>query len=437
MFKNALLTFSRQILSGVLSFIVVILIARLMGVENNGVFATIMLLPLLASSLLNLGLSPATVYYLAGNKVNKSQAVVDALIIVAIVIILFSTISVFLKWVYPETVFPTLSNSEYFVALTIFPSLLITNIAVSVFQGVKNYRLMNVVLLIQPGLLSIVLATALVMKYELSLLMLLLIMSSVYLISTILALIFCYRIIGGLNHISDRSYKKKLLSFGVRAHLANVIAVLNYKIDIICLSIFLAPIEVGLYAVAVQVAEKLWLFSDAITTVLYPELTGINKSSDRVIIVSRVTRIVTFFTVISALVVGFLSLKLVPILFGVDYIESILPLLILLPGIVIASTNKVIATDFSAQGKPELNMYIASFALVINVVFNIALIPKFGVAGAAMATGISYLVNFIVRAILFSRISDIEFIRIIKINRSDFDWLKNKLINLFGLKSGN
>ena len=71
LFRNFTTTFVRQISGGLLGFITVALIARVYGPDGNGLLAVAMLLPHLLSTLLNLGLTSANVYFLASGQVSR------------------------------------------------------------------------------------------------------------------------------------------------------------------------------------------------------------------------------------------------------------------------------------------------------------------------------------------------------------------------------
>ena len=63
--KNTSLTLGRQLLTALLGLITVILLARLLGPGGNGIYQMVFLLPTMIVTLSNLGIGPATVYYVA------------------------------------------------------------------------------------------------------------------------------------------------------------------------------------------------------------------------------------------------------------------------------------------------------------------------------------------------------------------------------------
>ncbi|MDZ7782930.1 MAG: polysaccharide biosynthesis C-terminal domain-containing protein [Halioglobus sp.] len=94
---------------------------------------------------------------------------------------------------------------------------------------------------------------------------------------------------------------------------------------------------------------------------------------------------------------GLIGYPLITLIFGDAFKEAYVPLLVLLPGIVMASGARVLANDIAARGRPELNMYTSVVVVTVNVLGNMLLIPLYGLAGAAIATSIAYALNFMMR----------------------------------------
>ena len=96
-------------------------------------------------------------------------------------------------------------------------------------------------------------------------------------------------------------------------------------------------------------------------------------------------------SIVTAIGIGIFSYSIIKVFFGNEYLESQAALLILCPAVAVLSAAKILANDIAARGKPELNVYTSSLGLIVNVIGNLILIPKFGMVGAALATLGSYL----------------------------------------------
>lgn len=62
----------------------------------------------------------------------------------------------------------------------------------------------------------------------------------------------------------------------------------------------------------------------------------------------------------------------------------------LLPGVVVMAWGRVLANGASARGKPGVYLAATSLGLVVNVIANVVLIPRYGIVGAAVATTLVY-----------------------------------------------
>jgi Na+-driven multidrug efflux pump len=84
---------------------------------------------------------------------------------------------------------------------------------------------------------------------------------------------------------------------------------------------------------------------------------------------------------------------------------SLVPFLLLLPGTVALGLSKVLSGYISGLGRPEPVGVIAITALGVNLLINLVLIPRLGIAGAALASMISYCLHALLTVMLASRLS--------------------------------
>jgi len=192
-------------------------------------------------------------------------------------------------------------------------------------------------------------------------------------------------------------------------------------------NIFLNPWAVGLYSVAVAFSERTWLISQAAGTVLFPKVSSEINEERLKRFTPLVCRNILFISFLVALLLFFLSRWLVILFYSKAYLESVFPFQILLIGTVALSGHRIMTNHLAASGKPMVNTYIAALALIANILLNIVLIPQFGIAGAAWASVGSYVLSFIIKTIVYSRISGNRVKDIIFIKRSDFKFYREFL----------
>jgi O-antigen/teichoic acid export membrane protein len=211
-------------------------------------------------------------------------------------------------------------------------------------------------------------------------------------------------------------YARKCVGYGWRAHLSNILAFLNYRADIFLLNLFLAPAAVGVYAVAVQIAERLWILSQATSTVLLPRLASLYDQEDqRNNLTPIIARWVFLLSLVGGLVLALLCVPLVRVLFGDRYAGAATALLWLLPGVIVGSVSRILSNDIAARGRPEINMYIAVVVVAVNIGLNVLLIPRMGIVGASISTTVAYGLNTVMKIAVYARMSGNRWLRVVLI----------------------
>jgi O-antigen/teichoic acid export membrane protein len=231
----------------------------------------------------------------------------------------------------------------------------------------------------------------------------------------------------------DRSVAWKCFLFGRFSWGANFASYLFYNVDkwLINWLVQGSPEyvleQVGLYGTAVNIIVNIWIIPDAIQTALRPKITQKGEPERKKLVppsLRAVTILVFFAMVLLALIarpaLGFLYNK--P---GAtwDFRDAYPPLMLLMPGIFTLSLAKVFATDLFSRGKPYFAMWISIMSLVLNLIFNFIMIPRWGMNGAAIASSLSYTFSFLAFLYFYVRESGERSRDIFLPKKSDFQLL--------------
>ncbi|MEM9585945.1 MAG: lipopolysaccharide biosynthesis protein [Planctomycetota bacterium] len=182
---------------------------------------------------------------------------------------------------------------------------------------------------------------------------------------------------------------RQLLSVGWRASVAKLAQLLIYRFDLFLIAAMMGSESIGLYVPAVFLASQLNQLGDAVGFVLLPDIA---RGRADVSQACKACRLVLVPSIIAGATLAVLSPWLFAAVWGRDFSGAALPFLLLLPGYVVLTPVRAVsaylnvATEFRATMKASLG------GVVTNIVLNIALIPKFGTAGAATATTAALLV---------------------------------------------
>ncbi|EPD12213.1 flippase [Cycloclasticus pugetii] len=417
---NSASTFLRQLLAGVLQLVVIAIIAREYGPESNGLYTMALLLPSMLGTFFNLGLSPANIYFIGAGKVGVKTAWVSVIKFFLILSIMGLCFGAAVIWWFAGSWFDGVSPLLLWFSLLLFPVSLFLSFVTSIFQGLQEFRIFNRVLLIQPSITLLVIVCLQLLENE-DVLWLLVASFIGSIIALIVSILLLRPFVANSTSAEIQSdYGRALLSYGYKAHLSNTLAFINYKADIFLVNFFVGPVGAGIYVIAVQIVERLWMISQAVSTVLLPRLSELSDDEKtRKLLTPIVSRWVVFITFIGAALMAVLAFPFVILVFGNDYLGSISPMLVLLPGVVVFSSARVLANDLAARGKPELNMYASALSLVLNIITNITLIPKYGLTGAAIATSLSYVSTYVYIVFIYSRVTNVAIKEVMLVKASE------------------
>jgi O-antigen/teichoic acid export membrane protein len=162
----------------------------------------------------------------------------------------------------------------------------------------------------------------------------------------------------------------EVIRFAVPSYLSNVTQFLNYRLDVFLVSFFAGAAAVGLYTLAVTLAQAIWLFSNAAAMVLLPRIASLQEAKmENAAQTARITRLALWLSAVSALLLALIAEFLLTRIYGEAFRGSLAPLLWLLPGIVIFSATNVIASYLAGIGKPRLNWFASLAGLFVTAIF--------------------------------------------------------------------
>lgn len=429
---NVAATLGRQVCSGLLQLATLAIIARVYGPEGNGAYTLALLLPTMLATLLNMGMAPANVYFLGTSKVTSLQAWRVSLQASAWIAVLGGLMGGAAIYWRAAQWFPGVPIKMLWLALGMFPVIFVTGAISSLFQGLQEFKRFNAVLLLQP-ILMLCLVGFLTLLGVRDIFYILL----SYFFSLVVTQITAYRLLQDAmqSHAGPfmPSYAKQMLNYGYKAHLSNILAFVNNRADMFLLGYFLGPVAVGIYAIAVNLTEKLWLFSGAVSTVLLPRLSQLSGHEDkRNQLTPLIARWSFWITFCASLILLLLGPFLVDLLFGKEFKDAYMVIVLLVPGVVMGACSMVLANDMAARGRPDLNLATSWISVSINVIGNIILIPRYGVHGAAVATSFAYTINFFMRMAMHSHFTGVRFYRNVVMGIEDLTLIRGAFNSLRG-----
>ncbi len=208
----------------------------------------------------------------------------------------------------------------------------------------------------------------------------------------------------GVPNVVD-PVSRALARFAIAMGVVQVVNLVSYRAELFVLRHYESLREVGIYSIAIQAAEAMWLVAGAIATAVTAPAVHESEAAAAGLI-ARSARRALLLTGCVALVVGIAAPFLIPLLFGSDFTDAVVPLVVLLPGVVAYAPVTVLVVYLSVRrGRPRLSLLVSVVAMVVTTAAAIALIPPFGTTGAAVASAGGYAVGGGLAWIFFLRLS--------------------------------
>ncbi|MCI0691260.1 polysaccharide biosynthesis C-terminal domain-containing protein [candidate division KSB1 bacterium] len=229
----------------------------------------------------------------------------------------------------------------------------------------------------------------------------------------------------------EASGLSEVVKFASPSYLSNLAQFLNYRLDVFLVSFFAGAAAVGLYTLAVALAQTTWLLSTAAATVLLPRIAAQQAShSENAAQTARITRMALWVSIAMALLLALVAEPLVTLIYGQAFRGSLAPLFWLLPGIVIFSAANVLASYIAGIGKPRLNFLVSLAGLFVTVTLNLLLIPRLNIVGAAISSTASYTTSTALILWFFKRESGVRGRHVLLPMAGDFALLFSQLRSL-------
>ncbi len=188
----------------------------------------------------------------------------------------------------------------------------------------------------------------------------------------------------------DRMLLRESIHFGLRAWVGSLSDFLNERTDQILIALIASEATLGIYAVAVNASEMLLYLPAATATAIIP-LVARSDPDLRVERTLRAFRSAMLVTVVSVAIAALVGPPLLPLVFGESFEASVTPFLLLLPGALGFTALAVFSNALVASLYPGLSSIGPFTALVLGLVLDLVLIPRYGASGASAAAAAAFL----------------------------------------------
>lgn len=381
-----------------LSLAVTVLLARILGPESYGVYAFAFAVVMLLAIPVQAGLPTLLVREVARYEESGSRALMRGLVRRANQAVAGLALAIGLAAAAVSVLFGDRLSAEqartFAWALALLPLIGLGNVRGAVLRGLR--RVVQGQLpeqIVRPGLFVAALGAFLVLGRELTSSLAMALHAGAALLAFLVGALLLIRALPGEVRRARPAYRtRSWLGSLMPLTLLSGIQLVNSQADIVLLGVLASPEDVGVYRVATQAALLVIFALTAVNLVLAPHLARAYSARDRAELQNLATwsaRIVLVTALPVAVALIAFGRPILSLVFGDAYTAGAGALAILCIGQLTNAAAGSVGLILNMTGHEQDTVRGVALAAVINVVLNVALIPPFGIEGAAVATAVS------------------------------------------------
>ena len=191
----------------------------------------------------------------------------------------------------------------------------------------------------------------------------------------------------------------ELIHFGKYSSGTNLLSLLFQRADLLMISYFLDPTAVAIFHFANKIINYAELPLQALSQVIYPRLAASHLHNNGIELNktygNSILWLLAFIIPMTMTVIAFNG-TIINLIGSDSYASASTVIIILSIASFFKPWGRVFGLTLDAVGKPKINFYMLAFSLLVNVLMNWMLIPKYGVNGAALATSSSVIITIII-----------------------------------------
>jgi O-antigen/teichoic acid export membrane protein len=402
-FRHSVMTFGSRVAIVLVNVPTSIMIARLLGTDGQGTYASAVTFPTMFAFIGMLGFDTAHTFLLSKRRCSLGEVVGQSLVITAILSAIVTPLYLFFVSRYDGASEPSLAHILRLAAILI-PALLAKYFSVSFFLGLRKIRTFNLINLAQAAALLVFMSVNLFVLGGGAVGALVAYVASEALV-TVVTVVALVR--GEERPIVSRPAPgmfRKSFVYGLQGHVGSVLTQFTYRFDMFLVLSMLGLRAQGLYSISVILAEKLSHIPQSINVVLFPQVSSMS-SDEANALTPRVTRNSLFVVFVAGLIMYLVSRPLLLLLYGTEFLPALRAFQILIPGIVALSIAKILSSDLSGRDRRIYHTIATAVAFAVNIGLCLLWIPDMGIVGAAWASTVAYAVQSGLMLVFFVRLS--------------------------------
>jgi O-antigen/teichoic acid export membrane protein len=386
----------------ILSFFYFVMVARFIGVENLGKYTFAISFVTLFSVFVDVGLTQALIRESAKYK-EKAQNYLSAALAVkaGLAVLIYITVAVVINLMnYPEVTIQLVYLAGIAMLFDQF-----TATFWGVFRGHQNLKYEAISIAINQVVILMVGMTILYLKLPLIYLMLPFICGSLF--SLLFSSISVRRVLKVKYKFKfDKKILKFLFRIGIPFALIAIFSRVYGYIDTVMLSKMIGDKAVGWYSVAMKIPFALQFIPAALAAAIFPAFSRhyLHDKEQLKFTFDRVMKFLVIIVLPISVGVTVLAEPVILAFYGSEYLPAVLPLQVLMMGLFFVFLNFPLGSLLNGCDRQVKNTFLVGITMVLNVILNIIVIPRYSFVGAAAAFMVSHSFLFVMSLIIAKQI---------------------------------
>jgi O-antigen/teichoic acid export membrane protein len=186
------------------------------------------------------------------------------------------------------------------------------------------------------------------------------------------------------------------LRYGIRDYPGVLTEFVNWRLDLMMLVGVASSTSVGLYAVALRLADITSTMASSVGDALMPEVAAAEKADEATRVVTRSLRLTLAAHLMILIPLWIAAPYILRYAYGVDFLPVANVLRLLMVASVVWSAGAIVISGLNGLGHPGLSAIARMAAALVMVVALLNWLPSRGIQGAALSSIVGYSTMFLV-----------------------------------------
>ncbi len=402
--RSVLLNIVGQVATVLIGFVPSVLVARWLGPSDRGLLAVIGTTSHVVFILACVGLPMAVLYFASAKSPPSAALLGNSFVYAAALAVVFVVPAWFLRHDLADLLSKHRGATVWVLAAVSIPVTFLDWTTHNQLLGKLRFGYYNA-LIVAQGALYFIVVVLLLRVLDLGV--------SGVLVSSIAGSLL---VIGGCLRVILREVRprvdaqlfRQMFAYGRKSQFGSIFQYLNSRFDVLILQFFVPLAAIGYYVVAQILAELVMVltrsFQSSIMSLVTRDADDPGSQAETTAVSLRHHGLLCAVGIAANAV---FSPLLIVVAYGQGFHRALLPFFIILPGIWFLASGLLVANDLNGRNRPGLASQLSGLAVGVTIVLDLALIPSFGVTGAAVASLIAYVIFGVASFVAESRVAQL------------------------------